>query len=178
MGMTQTNFAKSLGLHRGHISNIERGNVPVSDKVIDLICQGWDIREEWLREGKGEMSSVPLVTYPENLEFDLWLEQSQCVFFSKFMNSDAVIIKNLKERLAEDIEKNTRSLKPMPELMAAKKKLEAALEEYLSMIQEAFNPKSMAEWIEQDRVYNEERDFETLEKLGLKINENQGKEED
>ena len=55
LDMTQEQFASKLGIKRGAIANYEIGrNVPV-DSVISLICREFNVNEEWLRTGKGEM---------------------------------------------------------------------------------------------------------------------------
>lgn len=53
--LTQQQFADKLGIKRGAIANYEIGrNTPI-DAVISLICDKFDINEEWLRTGNGEM---------------------------------------------------------------------------------------------------------------------------
>ena len=55
LDMTQEQFASKLGIKRGAIANYEIGrNVPV-DSVISLICREFNVNEEWLRTGNGEM---------------------------------------------------------------------------------------------------------------------------
>ena len=53
--LTQQEFADRLGIKRGGVSNYEIGrNIP-SDSVISLICREFNISEEWLRNGTGDM---------------------------------------------------------------------------------------------------------------------------
>lgn len=53
--LTQQQFADKLGIKRGAIANYEIGrNTPI-DAVISLICDKFNVNEEWLRTGKGEM---------------------------------------------------------------------------------------------------------------------------
>lgn len=55
LDMTQQEFADRIGTKRNTIAKYETDtNVP-SAAVISLICKEFNVNEEWLREGKGEM---------------------------------------------------------------------------------------------------------------------------
>ena len=55
LDMTQQEFADRIGTKRNTIAKYETDtNVP-SAAVISLICREFNVNEEWLREGKGEM---------------------------------------------------------------------------------------------------------------------------
>lgn len=55
LNMSQQEFANRIGVKRGAIANYEVGrNTPV-DAVFTLICREFNVREEWLRYGEGEM---------------------------------------------------------------------------------------------------------------------------
>ena len=53
--LSQDEFGKRLGLTRGAITNIELNKTEPKPLLIDLICREFDITEEWLRTGAGEM---------------------------------------------------------------------------------------------------------------------------
>lgn len=54
--MNQTDFAERLGLKQNSISVLENSDkAAVTDKTIKLICVTFNINEDWLRTGKGEM---------------------------------------------------------------------------------------------------------------------------
>jgi len=53
--LSQDIFAKSLGVSRGHISNLETGVATPSNQLIYLICIRYGIKEGWLRYGKSPM---------------------------------------------------------------------------------------------------------------------------
>ena len=55
LGLTQQEFADALGIARGNISAYEVAKNSLSDAVIALICKTFDISEEWLRTGAGDM---------------------------------------------------------------------------------------------------------------------------
>lgn len=55
LGLTQQKFADKIGVRQNTVAQYEMGrNVPI-DSVINLICKEWNVSEEWLREGTGEM---------------------------------------------------------------------------------------------------------------------------
>lgn len=55
VGMSQRAFGESLGASRDIISNIEQGRQAISDTLVRLICQVYNIDEKWLRTGEGQM---------------------------------------------------------------------------------------------------------------------------
>ena len=55
LGLTQDEFGKRLGLTRGAITNIEMNKTEPKPLLIDLICRIFNVNEDWLRTGEGEM---------------------------------------------------------------------------------------------------------------------------
>ena len=53
--MNQSDFGKKIGLSRDTIANIEGNRIEIKDSFIRLICMEYDVNEEWLRTGNGEM---------------------------------------------------------------------------------------------------------------------------
>ena len=53
--INQTNFAKQLGITQTAYSMIENGNNPLSDRYIKVICSSFNVNENWLRTGDGDM---------------------------------------------------------------------------------------------------------------------------
>ena len=56
-GLTQQEFADLLGIKRGTLANYEIGRNEPIDAVISLICEKFDVNEEWLKTGRGPMFS-------------------------------------------------------------------------------------------------------------------------
>lgn len=52
---SQEAFGDILGVSRDAIANIELGRVPPTNPFIQLLCLKFDINENWLRTGEGEM---------------------------------------------------------------------------------------------------------------------------
>lgn len=57
LDLTQQEFADRLGVKRGAIANYEVGRNEPVDSIIALICREFHVREEWLRNGTGDMFS-------------------------------------------------------------------------------------------------------------------------
>jgi transcriptional regulator with XRE-family HTH domain len=55
LGLTQEKFAAQIGIKRNSLSQIEIGTNSLSPQNILLICREWNVSEELLREGTGEM---------------------------------------------------------------------------------------------------------------------------
>lgn len=52
--MNQTDFGKKIELTRSAICKIESGENNPSDQTIRLICNSFNVNENWLRTGEGE----------------------------------------------------------------------------------------------------------------------------
>lgn len=55
IGLTQQEFADSIKVKRNTVATYEMGRSIPSDAAISLICKQFDVNEEWLRFGTGEM---------------------------------------------------------------------------------------------------------------------------
>lgn len=53
--LNQQEFADKLGINRGTLANYEVGRNEPIDAVIKLICGKFNVNEEWLKTGEGEM---------------------------------------------------------------------------------------------------------------------------
>lgn len=51
----QTDFAKTLSVSRSAICKMESGENSPSEQTIKLICREFNVNEDWLRNGTGEM---------------------------------------------------------------------------------------------------------------------------
>lgn len=55
LDLTQQKFADALGMKQNTIAQYEMGRTSPSDAIIISICREFNVNEEWLRTGKGEM---------------------------------------------------------------------------------------------------------------------------
>lgn len=59
LGLTLEKFGERLGVRKTAISKIEHGENNVSDQMFKSICREFNVNEEWLRDGSGEMFIIP-----------------------------------------------------------------------------------------------------------------------
>ena len=68
--MNQTDFGNRIAIAQGYLTNIETGRREPTEKIIKLISMEFNVNEEWLRSGNGEMfieqSSVSLDEYAKS----------------------------------------------------------------------------------------------------------------
>lgn len=81
LDLTQTIFAERIGLKQNSIALIESGKRNISDQAILSICREFNVNEEWLRFGIGEM----LKPIPHNA-IDALVEQNS------LSDSDRILI--------------------------------------------------------------------------------------
>ena len=55
LGLTQKEFGENIGLSPNSLSDIEHKKCNVSERIIILVCSVYNVNEEWLRNGNGEM---------------------------------------------------------------------------------------------------------------------------
>lgn len=55
LDMTQQEFAEGIGIKRNTIATYESGRNEPIDAVISLICTKYNVSENWLRTGEGDM---------------------------------------------------------------------------------------------------------------------------
>lgn len=55
LNLSQADFGEKVGVTFGTIGGYEQGRRNVSSAVFKSICREYNVNEEWLRTGKGEM---------------------------------------------------------------------------------------------------------------------------
>ena len=55
LDLTQQAFADRIGMKQNTIAQYEMGRTVPSDAIIFSICREFNVNEDWLRTGKGEM---------------------------------------------------------------------------------------------------------------------------
>ena len=88
LNLSQTDFGEQIGMKPSSISDIENNRVQISDRTIIAICSKFNVNEEWLKNGNGNMF----------LEYDKKHDE----FFSVFQN--------LKEPLQDFLIRTARDL--------------------------------------------------------------------
>lgn len=70
--LSQSALGESIGVSRDVISNIESGRVEMKDHIIKLICSEFNVNEQWLRTGEGEVFNTE-----EKFSLDKFAQQRQ-----------------------------------------------------------------------------------------------------
>ena len=83
--MTQTEFANRIGSMQNTITRYETNNRNPSASVIALICKEFDVREEWLRTGEGEMFKPKPSDVLDQLAYKYKLFNFDYVMIEKFL---------------------------------------------------------------------------------------------
>lgn len=55
LNITQNEIALKIGVTKSNISRIEKGISSVTNRIINDICREFNVNEEWLRFGTGEI---------------------------------------------------------------------------------------------------------------------------
>lgn len=55
LNVTQQEFADKLKISRNFVAQLEMGSKVPSDRTIDDVCREFNVNEEWLRTGNGDM---------------------------------------------------------------------------------------------------------------------------
>lgn len=91
LGLTQHDFATRIGSTQNVLANYENGRRNPSSSVINNICKTFNISEEWLREGTGDM----FIVVSKELELMAWagevLSEESTSFRHRFVSALSVL---------------------------------------------------------------------------------------
>lgn len=85
LDLTQRAFAEKIGMKQNSIALIESGKRNISDQAILSICREFNVREEWLRTGEGEMFKPKPSDVLDQLAFEYKLSNAAYVMIEKFI---------------------------------------------------------------------------------------------
>lgn len=57
LGMSQCEFAEAIGVSRNYVSLVENGERNLSENTVWRIAKEFDVSEDWLMNGTGEMTN-------------------------------------------------------------------------------------------------------------------------
>lgn len=60
LGLSGEKFGERVGVKRNTVSQWETGTNSVTDQMFKSICREFNVNEEWLRTGEGEMFNLPI----------------------------------------------------------------------------------------------------------------------
>jgi len=101
LGLNQEDFGGRLGISKTAISKIEKGVNNVSDRLILSICREFNINEEWLRTGQGEM-----LNQEKNYSLDEFLKKRNATSLEiEFMKIYFSLEENIRKKIISDFKK-------------------------------------------------------------------------
>ena len=85
LDLTQQEFAERIGVSRANFGKYETGISEQSAAVLSLICREFDVREEWIRNGEGEMFKPKPSDILDQLAYKYKLFNFDYVMIEKFL---------------------------------------------------------------------------------------------
>lgn len=79
-------FGEKLGVQRNAISQIETGKNNLSEQMLLAICREYNVNEEWLRTGEGEMFIETKESFLENISKQYSLDDLDIKIIESYLN--------------------------------------------------------------------------------------------
>lgn len=115
LNLNQVDFGSKLSLTGSAISRYESGVNAMSDSIILLICREFNVNEEWLRHGTGEMfvqKSNDLVSKLSE-EYHLGLYGQQLLeTYMQLSDADKRAVERFVMQLTANVQKAEDSIEP------------------------------------------------------------------
>lgn len=115
--LTQQEFADELKISRGNIGAYEVGKNAPSDAVVSLICKTFNVNEEWLRVGVGDMflelpeedeEAAYVSELLEDVDNDLFILIKEVMHtYHDLSPKSKEVIRDFSARLRENIKKGS-----------------------------------------------------------------------
>lgn len=132
LDLTQKAFAERIGMKSNTIATYEMGRAIPSDPAINNICKEFGVREQWLREGIGEMfqpvnKEDELEAFLKKLSQDdpKGFKRRLVTVMGRLTEEDWRGLEHLAHELAEEFRESTTPPDPMVEVADLKQRVEA-----------------------------------------------------
>ncbi len=79
-------FGEKLGVKRSAISDLETGRNNLSEQMLLAICREYNVNEEWLRTGEGEMFIETKESFLENISKQYSLDDLDIKIIESYLN--------------------------------------------------------------------------------------------
>lgn len=84
--LTLKEFAQKLSISGSNLGNIETGVINATDRVIADICTAFNVSEEWLRTGQGEIMSPKSKSIVDELDAVYRLDERRKNLLKNFLS--------------------------------------------------------------------------------------------
>lgn len=118
LNLTMEKFGGRLGVGKTAISKIEKGDNSLTDQMFKSICREFNVNEEWLRSGYGDMFNPSPPDELENLAKKYGLTSRDYIFIEKLMKNKELLSSfedfclDYANALLEKTEQNHNRCKP------------------------------------------------------------------
>ena len=85
LDLTQQAFGERIGIKRNTVANYETGRNEPVDSVVALICREFNVNEDWLRTGAGEMFNPEPSDELDALASKFGLSHGEYIFLEKYL---------------------------------------------------------------------------------------------
>lgn len=86
LGLSGEKFGENIGLKRSSISQLETGINNPTDQVIKSICLAYNVNEDWLRTGEGDMFIENKESFLESISKQFNLEDLDIKILESYVN--------------------------------------------------------------------------------------------
>ncbi len=86
MGLTLDEFGNRIGLKKSTLSLIENKKTNVTEQTIRSICREFNVNENWLRDGNGNMFDSEPTSELDNIFKKYGLSEDDCALIKRFVN--------------------------------------------------------------------------------------------
>jgi len=163
-------MGKKIGITEGAVSNIEKGKRKVTDQMFKSICREFNVNEEWLRTGKGEMFNYSENdTLIEKISNEYQLDGFQKRLVQKYLElteQQKSAVKSFLDKVYEEESINLQSSEDVSDEFSVTEEKEKIPPEYENM--------SLEDMIAQNQILENLIEKKQVEKLSAlqKQNEN------
>ena len=88
IGLTLEEFGKRIGLKKNSVSQIENGHNELTDANAVSICREFNVREEWLRYGTGDMFEPTASDELDALAKEYGLSEGEKILIEHYVKLD------------------------------------------------------------------------------------------
>lgn len=88
LGLTLEEFGGRIGLKKNSVSQIENGHNELTDANAVSICREFNVREEWLRDGEGEMFEPAVADELDALAKEYGLSEGEKILIEHYVKLD------------------------------------------------------------------------------------------
>ena len=86
LGLSGEKFGERIGLSKFAISNIETGKNNLTEQTIISLCREYNVNEEWLRTGNGEMFIETKESFLNNISKQYSLDDLDIKIIESYLN--------------------------------------------------------------------------------------------